>query len=84
MGSCEGISLSALKDLYVSLVNERRKNHDSFWSIHDGHDRKTKDRCYETKREYKSAESEEMEPVLFIEMDQSVKTSFEKSYDIHF
>ena len=44
-------------------MNERGKNQDSLWSTHDGHDDMTKDQCYETRREYKSAECEEMEQV---------------------
>jgi len=65
-------------------VHEIGKNHDNIWSIHDGHDGKMKDRCYETKREYKSVECEEMELVLFAEMEQIVRTAFKKSDDTHF
>jgi len=49
-------------------MNERRKNHYSLQSIHDGHEGKTKNRCYETEREYKSVECEEIDLVLFTEM----------------
>ena len=68
LNSYKDISLSVIEDLYVSTVNERRKNHDSIWFIHDSHDGKTKDRCYETEREYESAECEEMKLILFTKM----------------
>ena len=41
--------------MYDCLVNERGSNHDSLWSILDGHDGKTKDRCYEIEREHTKA-----------------------------
>ena len=50
--SYKDISLLVIKDLQVGLVNERRKNHDSFWFIHNGHDGKVKDQCYKVKKEY--------------------------------
>ena len=46
-------------------MNERGKNHDSLWSIPDGHGDKTRDRCYEARKDYKSAEYEAMDLVLF-------------------
>jgi len=45
--SCKDISLSIIKDLYACLVNERRKNHDSLKFIHNDHDSKANDQCYE-------------------------------------
>ena len=57
LNSCKDISLS-VKDLYVSLANERKKNHGI-------HDRKTKYRHYETEREHKNIECEETGVVLF-------------------
>ena len=47
---------------------KKGKNHDSLWSIHDGRDDKTKDRCYKTGREYNNVVCEKMELVRFIEM----------------
>jgi len=60
--------MQVIQDLHVRLINERRKNHDSLWSIHDDYDAKIKDRCYNTEEEYKSAKCEEMELVLFTDM----------------
>jgi len=76
LNSCKDISLS-VKDLYVSLANERRKNHGI-------HDRKTKYRHYETEREHKNTECEEMGVVLFAKMLQTFRVVFEEAYNAHF
>jgi len=54
--------------MHVCLVNDLGKNHDILWSTHDVHGDKTKDHYYKIRREYKSAECEEMEQVLLTKM----------------
>ena len=44
-------------------MDKRGRNHDSLWFTYNGNDDKTKDQCYETRREYKNTECEEMELV---------------------
>ena len=51
--SCKDISLLTIRDLHVGLMHERKKNHDGFQFIHNGHDGKIKDQCDEAKRDYK-------------------------------
>jgi len=64
-------------------VNGRRKNHDSFWFILDGHDGKVKDQGHKVKREYRVLKSEEIKLVLFTKVYLTVKAIFKKSYDTH-